>query len=247
MKTVTMHQPNYLPWLGLFSRIAHSDCFILVGDVQYTTNSVINRNKIRTKTGWIYLTIPVGRKVNDLKIYEVTLPKDRKWMENHWKAIKQNYIKADFFDDYKDFFEKLYQEDFEYLWQINMEIISYLLRCFEIDVEVITTSEMSLDHELQNTDLLITILKNVGADVYLSGPSGRNYLDYEKFSQNNIDLRFFKFQHPVYKQTCPGFEPAMSAIDLLFNVGPQAGEIIKASAKIEVPKLSVPQIRTRTL
>ena len=69
MKIVSMHQPNYLPWIGFFSRVAHSDCFVAVGDVQYVKNSVINRNKITTESGWQYLTIPVGRKVNGLKIY----------------------------------------------------------------------------------------------------------------------------------------------------------------------------------
>ena len=240
MKIVTMHQPNYLPWLGLFSKIAHSDCFVIVGDVLYT-NGVINRNKIRTKNGWMYLTIPVGKNLHCWKVYDVSLPRDKKWMEKHWKAIKQNYSKADFYGHYKDFFEELYQKDFEYPWQINLEIISYLLRCFEIDTEVITSSEMDLDPELHGTDLLITILESVCADTYLSGLSGRNYLDFEKFPQNNKDLRFFKFQHPVYKQTYPGFEPAMAAIDLLFNMGPQAGEIIKASGKIDDPEQSAPQ------
>ena len=116
-----------------------------------------------------------------------------------------------------------------------MEIISYLLKCFEIDTEVITTNEMDLDPELRSTDLLLTILDRVGADTYLSSPSGRNYLDLEKFPRNNKNIRFFKFQHPVYKQVYPGFEPAMSAVDLLFNMGPQAGEIIKASRKIDEP------------
>ncbi|UCG54984.1 MAG: WbqC family protein, partial [Dehalococcoidia bacterium] len=185
MKIVTMHQPNYLPWIGLFSKITHSDCFIIVGDVQYVTNSVINRNKIRTKDGWIFLTIPVGRKVNGLNIYDVPLPRDKKWMENHWKAIKQNYVKADFFGHYQAFFEGLYQKDFEYLWQINEEIILYLLRCFEIDVEVVRASDLNVDPDLHGTDLLIALLRSVNASVYLSGPSGRNYLDFQKFSQNN--------------------------------------------------------------
>ncbi len=181
------------------------------------------------------MTIPVGRNHSDLKIYDVSLPGDKKWMQTHWKTITQNYTKAEFFSHYRDFFEGLYQKDFEYLWQINAEIISYLLRCFEIDTEVITTREMDLAPELQGTNLLVTILKSIGADTYLSGPSGKNYLDVEKFHQNNIDLRFFEFQHPVYKQTYPGFEPAMAAIDLLFNAGPQASKIIKASGDIRLP------------
>jgi hypothetical protein len=232
MKIVSMHQPNYLPWLGFFSKVAHSDCLVIEDISAYTKQTVTNRNRIRIKDGWVYLTIPVGSKSYNLPIHRVPLPRDKRWMKNHWKIIKDNYTKTDFFSLYKDFFAELYLKDFQYLGQINMEIISYLLKCLEINVEVIIGSELGLDPELRKTDLLIALLRSVGADIYLSGPSGRNYIDFAKFPQNNIDLRFFEFQHPVYKQRYPGFEPAMAAIDLLFNLGPQASEIIKASGSI---------------
>ena len=233
MKIVTMHQPNYLPWLGLFSRIKHADCFVIAEVIKYTNHSVTNRNKVRTNTGWSYLTIPLSSKNSGLKICDVLLSRDKKWLEDHWRTIQHNYTKADFFGLYRDFFKELYQKDFQYLWQINEEIILYLLKCFDINVEVVKGSELNIDPELEKTDLLIALLKSVGADIYLSGPSGRNYLEFDKFQQNNIGLKFFKFQHPVYKQRYPGFEPNMAAIDLLFNVGPQSAEIIKASGAIE--------------
>ncbi|MBI2853643.1 MAG: WbqC family protein [Chloroflexi bacterium] len=69
--------------------------------------------------------------------------------------------------------------------------------------------------------------------MYLSGPTGRDYLETEKFAHNGIALRFASFQHPVYRQRYPGFEPNMSAIDLLFNLGPQAEEIVKRAAMVE--------------
>ena len=233
IKTVTMHQPNYLPWLGFFSKITHSDCFVFMDIVKYPKRSVINRNKIRTPHGGFYLTIPASKQFYGSRICDIKLPADKSWQLDHWQAIKHNYTKADFFGLYQDFFEGLYQKDFEYLWQINEEIIFYLFRCFDINVEVIKASELNVSPDLQKTDLLIACLKSVGAAIYLSGPSGRNYLDFEKFPQNNIGLRFFEFQHPVYKQRYPGFEPAMAAIDLLFNVGAQASEIIKASGNVE--------------
>ncbi len=232
MKTVTIHQPNYLPWIGFFAKVQHSDCLIVLDDAEYIKNSVINRNKIRTNAGWCYLTIPVEKKFYGEKINTITLPIDVKWRENHWKTIVQNYVKADFFCPYQDFFKSLYQKDFEYLWQINEEIISYLLRCFEINVEVIKATDLDMDPDLWRTDWLIALLKSVSAETYLSGPSGKDYLNFQKFTQNNINLKFFKFQHPVYKRY-PDFEPAMAAIDLLFNVGPRASEIIEASGRIE--------------
>lgn len=230
---VTLHQPNYLPWIGFFSKVAHSDCFIMTDVHQFTKHSVTNRNKIRTRQGWSYLTVPIGKKFYGSRICDVTLPADKSWQEHHWKSIKHEYGKADFFNLYRDFFEELYNKNFEYLWQINEEILFYLLRCFEINVPVIKASESKVDSDLQKTDLQIALLKSVGTDTYLSGPSGSNYLEFEKFPQNDIRLKFFKFQHPVYKQRYPGFEPAMAAIDLLFNVGTEASEIIKASGSIE--------------
>jgi hypothetical protein len=81
--------------------------------------------------------------------------------------------------------------------------------------------------------MIIAVLKKIGADTYLSGESGRDYMEVEKFSQNNLTCKFLKFTHPVYKQRYPGFEPNLSAIDLLFNVGPQSGKVIKDSGSLE--------------
>jgi len=226
MKIVTIHQPNYLPWLGVFSKIKHSDCFVILDTVKYTKNSVINRNKIRTKEGWCYLTIPIEKNYYNSKIYEVKLPENNKWKKEHWKTIEANYKKADYFYFYKHFFENLYKENFEYVWQINENIIFYLLKYFDIDVEIIKASELNLDPDLRKTDLLIAILNSIGAEVYLSGPSGRNYLEFDKFKKNNIKLEFFEFKHPIYKQRYPGFEPYMAAIDLLFNLGEKSREFI---------------------
>jgi hypothetical protein len=232
-KIVTMHQPNYLPWIGLFSKVAQSDCFILNDCVQYTADSVANRNRIRTNAGWCYLTIPISRSKYTSKILDVTLPENRSWMDIHWKTIYQNYVKTRFLMEHKEFFEKLYQKDFKYLWQVNENIVLYLLDHFNIRVEILRASQLGIDPNLHKTDLIIACLKSAGADIYLSGPSGRNYLEFDKFPQNKIDLKFFKFQHPVYRQRYPGFEPNLSAIDLLFNMGPKASEIIKMSGIIE--------------
>ncbi|MFC2071548.1 WbqC family protein [Chloroflexota bacterium] len=233
MKIVSMHQPNYLPWLGYFSKIAQSDCFVIADNLPYTKQTVTNRNKIRIKDSWVYLTIPIGSNYYNLPICNVVLPRNDSWMANHWKIIFDNYVKSDFFNLYKDFFQDLYQKKFKYLGKINTEIILCLLKCFKIDKEIIIASELDLDPELQKTDLLIALLKSADADIYLSGPSGRNYLDLEKFRHNGIEVKFFEFQHPVYKQKSPGFEPAMAAIDLLFNMGPQASGIIKSTGNIE--------------
>ena len=233
MKITAIHQPNYLPWIGFFSKVKHCNCLILTDIHPFTRRSITHRNKIRTKEGWSYLTVPINNKFNNLRICDVEMPVDKTWKRVHWQSIFYHYKKAKFFDIYQSFFEKLYQSDFKYLSQLNQEIILYVLKCLKISVPVIIASELNVAPELHKTDLLIALLKRVGTDIYLSGPSGRNYMEIDQFPQNNIGLKYFKFQHPIYQQRYPGFEPEMAAIDPLFNLGPQATEIIDAAGSIE--------------
>jgi hypothetical protein len=232
-KIVTMHQPNYLPWIGLFSKISMAECFVVMDTFQYTKDGIIHRNKIRTNTGSCYLTIPITKDFRFATIKDVELPADRKWEEMHWQTIYYNYIKAEFFKDHKDFFISLYHKDFRYLSAINIEIIRYLLKCFNINVDMIFASELNLDQNLKHTDMIIAIMEKLGAETYISGPSGRKYLEFDKMKLNGLNLKFAHFDHPVYKQRYPGFLPNMAAIDLLFNVGPQSNQIICSSARID--------------
>jgi hypothetical protein len=238
-KVVAGHQPNYLPWIGLFSKISKSDFFI-VGDIfSVGRKSSFSRNKVRTNSGWGYLTVPVGGKVMGKRICEIAAPSDKAWQKIHWETIHKNYAHTNYFKDHKDFFEETYRKDYTSLCQMNLDIILYLMTCFDIHVEVIRASEMALDSSLPITELIIAMVKGAGGDTYLSGPSGKDYLRFEKFSHLGIGLNFFRFDHPVYKQRYSGFEPFMSAIDLLFNTGPQAARIIKTSGAVEAPFVSL--------
>jgi hypothetical protein len=234
-KIVTIHQPNYTPWIGLFSKIAQTNAFIIADNFRIGDGSFVNRNKIRVNTGWIYLTIPLSHDTRGLPINQIILPVDMTWRQQHWKAICSNYVKTAYFKDHKDYFEELYLKDIQYIWQLNIEIILHLLKSFNINVKIFKASEMLVDQNLRKTDMILSLLKNVGADTYLSGPSGRNYLEYEKFPQHKINMKIFNFKHPVYRQRYSGFEPNMSAIDLLFNMGPESIEIVKKAGSIEDP------------
>jgi len=226
MKTVTIHQPNYLPYIGLFNKVKQAEVFIILDTALFSKNSVTNRNKIRTPDGWTYLTIPIERKNHQKPIKDVDLPKNNKWMENHWKSIMTSYGKARHFKEYRAFFEELYKSSFAKLAEINMKIIGYLLEQFNIDVEIIKSSSLDIGPNLRKTDLLIKILKVVNAGVYLSGEGGKNYLELDKFKENRIEIEFQRFEHPKYEQQFSGFVPYLSAIDLLFNVGKKSSGVI---------------------
>lgn len=225
---VTIHQPEHLPWLGFFDKAEQSDVLVLLDSVPYRKNYFQNRNRIRSSDGSMWLTVPVvtrsrfGQSICEIGIDNRTNPK---WRQKHWSSIVQHYRKADFWESHSTFFEQLYSKDWELLADINEAIIRHLIQAFGLPVQVIRSSDMPV--EGQRTELLVSICKYVGADTYLSGISGKTYLELEQFAAENIGVKFQEFHHPIYRQLYEPFLPCMSSIDLLFNHGGKSYEILK--------------------
>ena len=216
-KIVAIHQPNYIPWIGFFDKVAKSDIFVFLDTAAFTKNSIIHRNKIRTKKDWKWLTIPISKKFVDQPINQVEI-EDRKWWMSHWYQIVDNYSQATYFEKHKKFFEELYRtKDPSTLAQLNQKIILYLFEQFNIHPKILFASELDLPDDIHKTELNLEITKCVGGDVYLSGQGAKKYLDENKFKDDKIGLKYHVFKHPVYEQVYSPFIPEMSAIDLLFN------------------------------
>ncbi len=229
-KTVAIHQPNYLPWIGFFQKMSLADIFVILDTVQFSKDSYTQRTKIRAKDGWFWLTIPVEKKYYFKSINDVYLPRDNKWMRKHKMAIMSNYVRSIFFD--KKFIDKYYcNNKFLKLQEFNEFGIFYLKDKFGIESKVIRASELRLDKNLKSTELLIEIVKKVGGDVYISGIGGKKYIEEEKFEKEGIEIKYFEFKPFEYPQRWGGFEPYMSAIDLLFNVGEKAREMIRTDMR----------------
>src|SRR5450631_1867991 len=95
---VAIHQPAYLPWLGYFDRIAASDLFIFLDTVQFERNSFTNRNRIKTASGPIWLTVPVRLRGHMEKILnEIEIDNTKGWKKKHLRAVEQNYHRAPMF------------------------------------------------------------------------------------------------------------------------------------------------------
>ena len=121
---VSINQPGYLPWLGYFHRIAISDLHVVLDQVQFEKNSVTNRNKIKTPTGWNWLTVPVKTKgkFGALSINNIEIDNTKDWAQKHWKTICQNYSKSPYFKEYSEGFEKIYESKWERLIDLRVKI-----------------------------------------------------------------------------------------------------------------------------
>jgi len=217
MKVVAIHQPEYLPWLGFFKKMMNVELFVFLDDVQFRKKGWQNRNRIRINDGTTLLSIPVHTHSYP-KINEVTIDNEKNWSMRHKKSILYNYARAPYFGEIKDFIESIFEKKFQYLVDLNTEIIKFVMNELEIKSKIVFSSELEISKK--GSDRVLDICKAVDADHYITGTFwAESNLRVEEFKKSNIDVEFQKFQHPIYKQIHGEFIPEMSIIDLLFNEG----------------------------
>jgi hypothetical protein len=218
-RVVTIHQPNFMPWLGFFHKMAQADAFILLDNVPFTKNSFQNRVKIKSAQGEQWLTVPVLTKGRFGQLTcEVLFNDDIRWRRAHLSALRTNYRRALHYEEVLTWLEPLYRDTFTHLVTFNQALIEAIRHQLGLSVELLVASSMGV--EGTGAELLLRLAQAVGGDVYLSGPSGRDYLDTAIFEEAGIEIRFQEFHHPTYPQLYGDFIPGLSIVDLLMNVCP---------------------------
>ncbi len=222
---LTAHQPVYLPWLGLFHKIALADEFVFFNQVQYLPKDWNNRNKIKTPTGAVWLTVPVLRKgYLEMKVSEIEINNSLPWKRKHWRSIAANYGKAPYFDIYAPFFEDVYQREWRYLADLDEYMLRWFLEVLGIQVKLAKASDF--DFVGAKSDLVLDMCRQLRADVYIFGALGEDYANTEEFKSAGIKVMFQDYHHPVYPQLHGDFISHLSIIDLLFNCGPRSLDVL---------------------
>jgi hypothetical protein len=221
----TVHQPNYLPYLGFFEKASQSDLFILYDTTQFKKNDWQNRNRICTPEGWQWITMPIIHSFGQ-KILEVKIDVSKKPFKNNWSKIQTVYGKAPYFRVYAEMFEKIYKSSYEYISDLNCNLIYAIKSILGLETKFVKSSDLA-PIETKSTRALIDLCKIVGADTYISGSEGKNYLEIDLFKEAGIEVNFQNYKHPEYKQFNNNvFQPYMSIIDLLFNCGNESPAIL---------------------
>lgn len=235
MKKIAILQSNYIPWKGVFDMMNKVDTFVFFEDVNFTKRDWRIRNKIKTPEGEIWLTIPVKKASRGTKIYEIQISQEENWQEKHYKTITQYYKKAKYFEEYKWLLDKIYLEKkWENLSEFN--IFSNILIAKELGIKTEFINSKDLKTSGTKDDKLIEICEKLEGNYYLSGPAAKDYINNEKFKNNNINLAYIKYEYPEYKQLYGEFNHYLSVFDVLFNCGKDAQDYI-FTGKIEEVKL----------
>lgn len=222
MKKIAIVQSNYIPWKGYFDMIASVDEFILFDDMQYTRRDWRNRNKIKTRDGLKWLTVPVKVKGKYLQTIRETEIDGEDWLKKHWMAICQNYQKAEYFDEVVSILEPLYMScKYDRLSALNRTFLEAVCNYLGIETKI----SNSWDYGLADgkTERLIDLALQAGGTEYVSGPAARGYLEEHLFADVGLTLTWFNYDdYPEYPQLWDGFEHGVTILDLLFNCGKQS-------------------------
>ena len=227
------HQPEFLPWLGFISKASMGDAFFILDTVQFRKEGAANRNKIRIKNdqGWQWLTIPVeDAKSKIMNLSEVKISNSEDWKKKHLQSLKFSYGKTSCFKQIFDEIENIYNSSSdETLIDFVIKFITYSFDKFKINTPVYRTSELQkkgYDVSGSKSDMILNLCKIIDAKLFVFGQHGKEYIEKEKFYEKNIEFTFQDFKHPKYNQIHGKFLPQMSCIDLLFNYGDQACDVL---------------------
>jgi hypothetical protein len=230
MKCVIL-QPSYLPWRGFFHQIQKADVFMFYDDVQYDARGWRNRNRIKTPDGTRWITVPVfskGGRVSGARIMDVRIRQDQPWARKHWETIRHSYGRAPHFERYAPLVQSFFERRETFLADFTIGLITALASELGLGgTRFMRSSELGVGGA--KTERLLGLLDAVGADVYLSGPSARAYLDEERLAREGVRVEYMEYDYPEYEQLHPPYDARISILDLLFMQGPAAPELIWGS------------------
>lgn len=219
---VTIHQPEHLPWLGFFHKMALADRYVLLDETQYRHHYFQNRNRIIGNKEPMWLTVPIQKhRTRYGLISEQLIDHSHAWRDKYWKSIEYQYHRHPYFDTYGPELRAILDYPPERLISLNFALIDVFRRAFGIETPMVMSS--SLGGVGQKADLIHDLCLKSDATVYLSGPSGRDYLDEAQFQGSGIALWYHDFRHPIYPQRRKSeFVSHLSALDCLMNCGPDS-------------------------
>jgi hypothetical protein len=223
---VAIHQPSYLPWLGYLDRMARADLFVMLDHVQFERGNFQNRTMIRMNGEARWLTVPVVQRSQKERILEKEIDNRlegaRAWGPIHFATLRHAYRDAPHAGRYMNALKSILEARWERLVDLDMALLGLMRDALGIRTPLVKSSELGV--EGMKSELILNICRAVGADVFLGGMGGsRRYLDTAAFERAGVGVQWQAFRHPVHPQCGGGpFVAGLSALDLLFNRGPQS-------------------------
>jgi hypothetical protein len=223
---VAIHQPHYLPWLGYVAKWAAADVFVLLDTVQFEKNGWQNRNRLKTRNGAQWITVPVRARLGT-PIRDVPIDTAQPWPRRHLATIEQAYANSPYLERYRDALRAFYDRPWTHLGPLCAASAAWLAGALGVRTPVRLASELDVSTP-GPTARLVDLCRAVGGTTYLAGPDGAKYLDRATFAAAGITVRQQRYEHPEYRQGHGPFVPFLSALDILLMHGDDALDLLRA-------------------
>lgn len=200
----------YLAPVQYYTKLQQYDEVLIETGEHFLKQSFRNRCTILTANGPQSLTVPVTEGSNSKRlIRDVMISYDHPWQKLHWKALVSAYNNAPFFEYYSDSIASFYEKkNWKYLLDYNLEIQEVVLG--EINVR----SKVVLNEQFLKIGEVVTGIEDFRFSIH------------PKDQHQQIDPNFRPQAYMQVFQEKFGFTPNLSIVDLLFNEGPLAGEVL---------------------
>ena len=225
---IGIHQPNFIPWTGIFNRIHLVDKFVFFDHVQAPTGkSWLFRNRILMDKEPKWLSMPVkksgraGQIVKDVEINYDT------WNEKkYFRTLETNYKGTPYFDLVIDELSRIHEKKHQYIADLNIDFISRITGLLGLERSFVRSSSLLEENpelsELSGNELVLGICRACQAKDYFSGTGCSSFIEPLSFENCGIRFWFQDFEPQKYPQAKDiDFVSHLSIIDPLFNVGPE--------------------------
>lgn len=195
--------------VSYFARMVRQQECILEQFDSYQKQSYRNRCRIVGPNGPIDLSIPVLRKHGQKTLMkDVRVDYENHWNRIHWKSLEASYASSPYFEYFAADYELLYRRNYSFLVDLNMDFLRLALDCLDL-------------HPLLQLSADFTAISAIDP---------REFIHPKKKSQEE-DPEFNSIPyHQVFTER-HGFLADLSILDLLFNLGPDAPSLLRASLK----------------
>ena len=218
---IAVRPPDYFPGLAFMALAAHVDVLVLADTFEYSRQSHQNRAKLRNPQGWQWISVPLRSPPRHWPIDRTEVDNSEPWQRKHWRAFEYNYRSTPFFDYYEPQFAPLFLATWTGLADLTCKTASVVHAAFDLESRIVRASSMA-----GRPETLPEVMTAMGRDALCSLPDAaernRDYVDV---------VEVLEFEPPVYRQAFEGFEPGMSAVDLLFNYGPESRAILAGAVR----------------
>lgn len=217
--TISIHQPEHLPWRGFFNKMLTVDVFILLDHVQFTKNNWQNRNRVIITGSPSWLTVPVLTSGHlDKPLTAIHIDYRQHWTRKYLASLSHSYSKTPFFTSIFPCIEDIISSKPTLLVDLNIQLIDFFRSFLGINTPMLRSS--TLDCTGSKSELLLSICQTVGASHYLSGNGASSYLNTSLFNYHQISVSYQSFHPKIYASTT--YDPYLSILDLLFHHGPDS-------------------------